>query len=86
MTPQEAGDMLDWIARRPARVHRYRLEGGTRRRFDCIRCKCATEAESPEQAGANLTEFGEINIHAALCYGEHCLVETGILMPPSDFS
>lgn len=86
MTPKEARQLLAWSAGRPARVHRYRLEGGTRRRFDCLICGCATEAHSPDEAGANLTKFGKVEILAALCFGEHAIVETGILMPPADFS
>lgn len=88
MIPQEAGDLLKWFAGQPARVHRYRLEGGTRRRFDCLVCRCATEAHSPDEAGANLTEYGRSKPTppAVRCCGDHAIVESGVLMPPLDFS
>jgi hypothetical protein len=86
MTPEEAREHITWSAARPAARHRYALEGGTRREFICLKCGCATAAHSPDEAGANLTEYGRHRLEAALCLGDHAIAETGHLMPPIDFS
>ena len=86
MTPQEAGDLLNWQKGREAARRRYVLEGGTRQAWKCADlCGCWTEAETETEARENLTRFGKTHLRAGLCF-HRIIIATGHIMPPLDFS
>ncbi len=79
MTPEEAGELLDWIADMPARHQRYKEAGGTRRVWACMDgCGWMTEAHNEIQARHQLRT-------CAVCCDHATLKDTGKLAPPMDF-
>lgn len=98
MTPEEAGELLDWIKSEPARVRRYVLEGGTRTVWRCRKCDTHTYAHHAEEAVTNIRDYCATFNQPPTCYGftdplrgdprplTHEIEDTRRPAPPTDFS